>query len=115
MAQVILFIEDEKDARDLFSRSLERAGYKVFSACDADEGLDLFINQPIDKVILDLVLPKQDGLELIAKFKKLKPKVKILAVSGHSYKRDAALRLGADNFLAKPFDSVVLTASLEKL
>lgn len=68
-AKKILIIEDEETLRDLYVQILTKEGYAVDSAQDGDEGYKLLIKNSYDLVLLDIILPKMDGLQILEKFK----------------------------------------------
>lgn len=104
----ILIIDDDTPVRELVRRALERAGHSVIEAADGAEGMRLYRDSPVDLVITDLYMPRQDGIETIQQLRHEFPRSRILAMSGGAAVaaagplRDAEL-FGADATLAKPF------------
>lgn len=103
----LLVIEDDADVRALIRRHLEKAGHSVTEAADGDTGLQLFRALPIDIVMTDIVMPGQDGLEIIRAVTELRPSTNIIAISGQMTQTgtllNAAKALGACCVLRKPF------------
>ena len=102
----ILLIDDDAQVRVLFQVALEEAGYRVLTAENGNHGLRLLENQEVDLILVDLVMPDMDGLDLIPVVRKLRPASKIIAIadgSGEWDYLDAARVLGAHATLKKRF------------
>ena len=105
----ILVVEDEKKIADFIKRGLKEEGYAVDAAYDGEEGLFLATTQEYDLIVLDLMLPKIDGLTLCRKLREAEcPKVTrppILMLTAKDTVKDKVLGLdaGADDYLTKPF------------
>ena len=112
-APKILVIEDEPPIRKFLRISLESHGYTVIETNSAAMGIGHAIAEPPDAVILDLGLPDQDGLEVIARLREWS-KVPVIVVSARGRESDkvAALDAGADDYLTKPFGVGELLARL---
>jgi CheY-like chemotaxis protein len=80
----ILCIDDEEPALMLRRRVLEKAGYRVFTALTAKEGIQMFQSQPMDAVIMDYWMAGMDGLDVAVELKKLNPKTPIIMLSGYA-------------------------------
>ncbi len=78
----ILVIDDEKSIRALLKQLFERKGYQVLTAGDGDMGIQTFKENPVDLVIVDLIMPGKDGIETIQELKRLDADIKIIAISG---------------------------------
>ncbi|MBI3681925.1 MAG: response regulator transcription factor [Acidobacteria bacterium] len=113
----ILVIEDEKRIADFLGRGLESAGYAVDVAHDGQNALSLSHPTAYDLIILDLMLPDMDGLDVLAKIRnrKLSPPVLILSARNAVDDRVKGLELGADDYLVKPFAFVELLARVRAL
>lgn len=109
--QYVLIVDDEAPIRRLLRGALERAGYSVAEAETAREALSLANHQRPEAILLDLGLPDRDGLELVPLLKS-KHNAALLIVSAREATEEkvAALDLGADDYVTKPFDSEELLA-----
>ncbi|NOX25120.1 MAG: response regulator [Deltaproteobacteria bacterium] len=113
----ILTIDDEADIRQSFCRYLSEFDYEVLEAASGRAGLDLFMAERPDLILVDLRMPDVDGLTVIAAVKKESPETPVIVVSGTGNINDAieALRLGAWDYLLKPLaDLAVLRHAVEK-
>jgi CheY-like chemotaxis protein len=102
----LLLIDDEEQVRILFQAALEGAGYRVLTAENGKHALRLLKHQVVDLILVDILMPDMDGLELIRLFHKTQPASKIIAISGASGEwdyLDTAKCLGAHDTLRKPF------------
>ena len=102
----ILVIDDDDQARMLFQLALTEAGYRVLIAENGKHGLRLVEHQEVDLMLVDILMPDMDGLELIPLLRRMQPASKILAMSGGSGEwdyLDTAKHLGANDTLKKPF------------
>ncbi|HEY3110186.1 MAG TPA: response regulator, partial [Chloroflexota bacterium] len=110
----MLIIEDERRYRELLELNLRRRGYRVTLAEDGLTGLNLFERDTPDVVLLDLLLPDLDGFEVCRQLREYSP-VPIIMVSGRheEAQKVRALRLGADDYVTKPFGTEELIARLE--
>ena len=104
----ILIIDDDPGVLSSLSLFLEDGGYEVIKADDGNIGLDLFRNQQPDVIILDLRMPKTDGLDVLQKVTQKNPDLPVIVLSGTGVMNDAvtALRLGAWDFLQKPIEDL---------
>ena len=102
----ILIVEDEKSISDIVKNYLIRDGYNVFQAFDGLEALKIFDNEEIDLIILDLMLPKMSGEDVIKNIRN-KSKVPVIITSAKVEEIDRinGLRLGADDYVTKPFSN----------
>src|SRR5204863_2698408 len=100
----ILLVDDEQSIQALLSYPLRKEGYDVVQATDGREALDRFDEQPFDLVVLDLMLPKVDGLEVCRQLRSRSP-VPIIMLTAKSEEIDkvVGLELGADDYITKPF------------
>ena len=116
----ILVIDDEQAVRYALTRILESNGFEVAAAPDGLRGMALFRHQHPDLVITDLIMPEQEGIQTIQQLRKEDPNIKILAISGGGRLVNIdflqlAARLGADEVLAKPFESQELLSIVRNL
>ena len=112
-----LVVEDEKRIADFLSRGLESAGYAIDVAADGMHAIDMVHATDYDLVILDMMLPDIDGLQVLEKIRNRKssPPVLILSARGGVDDRVKGLELGADDYLTKPFAFVELLARVRVL
>jgi two-component system phosphate regulon response regulator PhoB len=105
--QRILIIEDDKHISKLVKYNLEKAGYACFTVGDGEEGLKILDKQPIDLIILDIMLPKMDGFEVCRMIKQENKTrhipIIMLTAKGEEVDRIVGLELGADDYVVKPF------------
>ena len=100
----ILVVDDEKALRDFVRRNLEVRGYKVLTASNGLEALAIFNNEPIQLVILDIMMPHMDGLEATRRIRQdSHVPIIILTAMGEQTDKVRAFDLGADDYLTKPF------------
>src|SRR5438309_10801509 len=113
----ILVVEDEKRIADFLCRGLEGAGYAVDAAGNGSTALDHIHTTDYDLVILDLMLPDMDGLQVLDQIRnrKVGPPVLILSARGALDDRVKGLEQGADDYLVKPFAFVELLARVRAL
>lgn len=100
----ILIIEDEQGISKIIKSYLEKEGYNVFQAFDGKEGLDYFENEQIDLILLDLMIPKISGEDLIKEIRN-KSNVPVIMVTAKVSEENIinGLKLGADDYVTKPF------------
>lgn len=113
----LLVVEDEKRIADFLSRGLESAGYAVDLTASGQQALELIQSADYDLIILDLMLPDMDGLDVLARIRnrKVSPPVMILSARNAVDDRVKGLELGADDYLVKPFAFVELLARVRAL
>jgi two-component system, OmpR family, response regulator len=101
----ILLVDDEQPIQTLLSFPLQRDGYEVVHASDGREALARFSEQTFDLVVLDVMLPRMDGLEVCRRLRAKGERVPIIMLSAKSEEIDKVLglELGADDYITKPF------------
>lgn len=109
----ILIAEDEEPIANLINVNLNKAGYQCVWAQDGVKAADYMMNDVFDLVLLDIMLPGIDGYELLDYAKKLNFPVIFLTALGTTEHKVKGLRLGADDYLPKPFEIVELLARVE--
>lgn len=114
MAKKILVVDDEKPISDIIKFNLEKEGYEVVVAFDGEEALEKVEAEDPDLIILDLMLPKVDGLE-VAKRVRAKHTTPIIMVTAKDSELDKVLglELGADDYVTKPFSNRELVARVK--
>ena len=114
MATRILMIEDDARLAEMVARDLGRSGLEVTSAGTASEGLARLAREPFDLVLLDLMLPDGDGLDVCRRLRGSGSAVPVimLTAKGDPTDRVVGLELGADDYLGKPFDPRELLARI---
>ena len=119
MPKKILIIEDEKDIAELVKHYLEKDNFETLSAFDGEKGLELVKKQNPDVVILDLMLPKIDGIEVCKRIrsdsKVSNVPIIMLTAKGDESDRIIGLELGADDYVTKPFSPKELVARVKAL
>ena len=111
----ILYTEDDETLAFLTKDNLEQNNYEVIHCSDGKSGLDFFRNDHFDICILDIMMPKMDGFELAAEIRKTNIDIPIIFLSAKTLKEDRlkGLRLGADDYLVKPFSIEELLLKIE--
>lgn len=114
MSHTILLIEDDASIIDMLAGYLIKEGYTVRSANNGEEGLALFRSEPFDLLVVDIMMPKLDGMEVIKTVRETSA-VPILIMSAKDSDIDKALGLGfgADDYIAKPFSLIEITARIK--
>jgi len=112
----ILVVDDEESIRRIIATRLSLKGYTVIGACDGDEALQRFQEQPCDLVLLDVMLPRQDGFSVLESLRQTSD-VPVLMLTACSELQDRVLglQLGADDYLLKPFSLAELEARIRCL
>ena len=113
----ILVVEDEPVLREGLTELLGRAGYLVEAVADGEAALARGSDPSIELLLLDLMLPRMDGLEVCRRLRELRPDVPILMLTARGSEDDkvAGLRVGADDYVTKPFSTKELLARVEAL
>lgn len=103
----ILLVEDDETFRAVLGRALERRGYRVYFAASAEEAIDIAGANAPDCAVVDLKLPGNSGLTVVATLKGLHPDLRMLVLTGYASVATAveAIKLGAVHYLAKPADA----------
>lgn len=112
----ILLVDDEQRMLDLVGLYLEPHGHKIVKATSGERALDIVADEPVDLVILDIMMPDMDGWE-VCKELRLFSDVPVIMLTARDDKADVVkgLRTGADDYLTKPFDEGELLARMEAL
>jgi two-component system response regulator ResD len=112
----VLVVDDEPTIAEVVSRYLERAGYRTRVAADGAQALELVARQRPDLIVLDLMLPGIDGLEVMRRLRQPERErigLILLTAKGEESDRVIGLRLGADDYVVKPFSPAELVARVD--
>ena len=109
----ILIAEDEEPIANLIKMNLNRAGYKCTWAANGELAADYMMNEPFDLVLLDIMLPGINGYELMDYARQLELPVIFLTALGSTDDKVKGLKMGADDYLTKPFEIAELLARVE--
>ena len=119
MGRSILIVEDEKEIRDLLVHYLRKEGFQPLVAQDGEEGLSKARAEKPDLILLDILLPKMDGLELLRKIRAdreiARTPVAMLTAKGDETDRIVGLELGADDYIPKPFSPREVVARIKAI
>jgi DNA-binding response OmpR family regulator len=100
----ILLVDDEQAVQTLLTYPLRKEGYEVVGAMDGQEALDRFTEQRFDLVVLDIMLPKLDGIEVCRRLRtRSQVPIIMLTAKGDEIDKIAGLEIGADDYITKPF------------
>jgi DNA-binding response OmpR family regulator len=101
----VLLVDDEESVQKVLSYPLEREGYRVVQARDGEEALERYRAEPVDLVVLDLMLPRLDGLAVCRSLREARSAVPIIMLTARGDEGDKVLglELGADDYITKPF------------
>jgi two-component system, OmpR family, response regulator ResD len=112
----ILVVDDEPTIAEVVARYLERAGYETRTAADGPSAVAAALGERPDLIVLDIMLPGIDGLEVMRRIRAdggMPVGVILLTAKGDEHDRIAGLRLGADDYMAKPFSPAELVARVD--
>jgi DNA-binding response OmpR family regulator len=114
--QTILVVEDDKQTNQVISEFLKDAGYNVLSVFDGEEAMTNFYENKVDMAVLDIMLPKQSGMEVLRYIRSLSSiPVIMLTALGDEYTQIKSFDLQADEYVTKPFSPIVLVKRIEAL
>jgi len=113
----LLIVEDDKKTAALLVSALDQAGFSTNHAADGESGLQLALNEAFDALVVDIMLPKRDGLSLVAALRAQGRKTPVIMLSarGEVEQRIEGLNAGADDYLPKPYAMSELLARLRSL
>jgi len=117
MNENILLVEDEQALRMTLSDRLQSEGYVVDFSPDGEQGFEKATSLPFDLIILDIMLPRRSGLDVCRDIRLagLATPILLLTARGQIVDKVAGLKLGADDYVTKPFDTLELMARIEAL
>ena len=112
--EVVLIVDDEKEIRDLVEIYLKGEGYITIKAGDGEEALEILEKNKVDLIILDIMMPKLDGIEMCLKVRETR-NIPIIMLSAKTQDMDKILGLntGADDYVSKPFNPLELIARVK--
>jgi len=112
----ILVVDDEKGVCHSFKKILGRQGYEVVTANDGLEGIEMAGKEQPDLIVMDVSMPRLDGLETLQRLKSLHPDITVIMMTAHSTSDRAitAMKFGAYDYLTKPFDNAQMIQLIEK-
>ena len=111
----ILIVEDEPPISNLIAMNLKQAGYECTAVFDGSQAADLIAPGAFDLILLDVMLPKVDGIELIEYIRPMEIPVIFITAKADLSDRVKGLRLGADDYITKPFEIAELLARVESV
>lgn len=112
----LLLVDDDATFREVLAQALSRRGYKVSSAANVAAGLLLAAQNPPEYAVVDLKMPGESGLQLVARLKQLDEHTRIVVLTGYASIATAieAIKLGATHYLAKPAEADEIVAALQR-
>jgi DNA-binding response OmpR family regulator len=115
MAQKILVVDDDSELQDLVGFALKREGYEVRQAFDAFEGLEIIEKEVVDLALLDVMMPKMDGLEMLSRLREHNQDLRVIVMTALTAPEAAisAMRDHACDFLEKPFNIPQLVSAIK--
>lgn len=117
MARRLLYVDDEEDLRMLVTMHLSLEGYEVETAPDGDTAIAMLKNKPFDIVLLDVYMPKMNGIQVLQYIKKNNMNTRMIMLTGSNnpYIANECARLGAQGYLSKPYNFHELIESIDRV
>lgn len=115
MTRQILIVEDEPNLAFLIAQNLEVEGFSITKAPDGEAAIDAVLAHSFDLIILDLMLPKRSGLDVLREVRRVRPKLPVIILTARTSVTDRVqgLKLGADDYMSKPFEMAELLARVQ--
>ena len=114
MAKRILLVDDEPLILTGLRFTLEQEGYDILTAADGEEALQVFFDQPVDLVLLDVMLPKMDGIQVCQRIRESSNvPILMLTAKGEDMDKILGLEYGADDYMTKPFNILEVKARIK--
>lgn len=112
----ILVVDDDQELRENIVEILNADGFEACTAANGEEALDLLRETTIDLVLLDLIMPKMGGMEVLSLIKRQYPGVKVIMITAYSTVDNAveAMKIGADDYITKPFKINDLSMAIKR-
>jgi DNA-binding NtrC family response regulator len=116
MAEKVLVVDDEQEFLDTLAERMRDRGMDVSTTTSATDALKKAEEESYDAIVLDLMMPEMDGLEVLKALKKKKPELQIVLLTGHATlaKGIEAMKLGAIDFIEKPADLKILIEKIKE-
>ena len=116
MSTKVLLVDDEKEFLDLLGERMSARGMEVKKTTSAADALEMTEKQTFDAIVLDLMMPEMDGIQVLKTLKAKHPELQVILLTGHGSieKGVEAMRQGAMDFIEKPADLEVLTEKIKK-
>ncbi|WP_310828976.1 response regulator transcription factor [Paenibacillus pedocola] len=113
----ILVADDDANIRELVCLFLRNDGFTTAEAADGKEALGIYLSQPVDLVVLDIMMPVMDGWTLCRELRRASPDLPLLMLTarGETWEKVKGFELGTDDYLTKPFDPLELTVRVRAL
>jgi DNA-binding NtrC family response regulator len=113
----ILVVDDEDALRFVLSAELEGEGYAVLSAADGEEAINILRKETFDIILLDIMMPRVSGFEVLKFVKESQPATKVIMLTGYADLKNAieSKKFGAEDFVSKPYDLVDLLTTIEEV
>jgi DNA-binding NtrC family response regulator len=117
----VLLVDDDDQFRNMLELMLDDYGFVVITSCNGRDAMNILHQNEVDLVVLDIIMPEQEGIETIQQIKRLYPELKIVAISGGGpfLKADTSLEIaknmGANQILKKPFTHTELLNQIDTL
>jgi DNA-binding NtrC family response regulator len=102
----VLLVDDEKDFLDVLTKRLRKRKLRLVGVSSGEEAIDVIQRTPIDVVVLDMRMPRMDGLQTLREIKRIDPAIEVIMLTGHANVETAVkgMELGAFDYLIKPVD-----------
>ena len=116
MVNKIIVVDDEKEIRNLIEIYLKNEGYEVTKASDGEEALEILEKEDIDLIILDIMMPKMDGIEVCKRVREnLNIPILMLSAKSEDMDKIQGLMTGADDYITKPFNPLELIVRVKAI
>lgn len=114
--ETILIVDNEEAIRETLKKILEREGYRILTAKNGQEALDILRGKMVHLIISDIVMPKIDGHKLLRLAKSIRPEIEVVLMTGHGQTEQGleAIKEGAFDFIQKPFTKLALFKTVKQ-
>lgn len=112
----VLLVDDEEQFVEVLAQRLQTRGFHVETTFNGDDAIQLIGQHDVDVVILDVLMPGRDGIEVLREIKRIKPLIEVIMLTGHGTVDTAisGMKLGAYDYLMKPTDTSELVEKITK-